>query len=184
MTGTKETASELFNKVDKCISLALEKHNTNIYAVISDNVANMIKMGKLTTIWHLICNSHTTNLLAKDLVSKPLVEKAKVLLKAFHGPDAEKEMLNQGDRHIQMPCDTRWCTYRDSFKNVLNNVTPMKKVLATSTIRFDELVHKHLFDEIFLKQISDSIELFNPIYELINVSQKSTSLIADAAEAW
>jgi len=184
LTGTKETALELCYIVEKCISLALEKHNTNIYAVISDNAANMIKMGKLTTIWHLTCNSHTANLLAKDLVSKPLVDKAKVLLKAFHGPDAEKEMLKQGGRRIQMPCDTRWCTYRDSFKNLLNNVTPMKKVLAISTIRFDESVHQYLFDEIFLKQISDSIELFNPICELINVSQKSTSSIADAAEAW
>lgn len=63
----------------KCVSSALEKHNTNIYAVISDNAANMIKMGKLTTIWHLTCNSHSANLLAKDLVSKPLIEKASVL---------------------------------------------------------------------------------------------------------
>lgn len=50
----------------------------HIYAVISDNAANMIKMGKLTTICHLTCNSHTTNLLTKDLVSKPLTEKVKV----------------------------------------------------------------------------------------------------------
>jgi len=166
LTGTKETASQLCNIVDRCISLALDKHNTNIYAVISDNAANMIKMRKLTTIWHLTCNSHTANLFAKDLVSKPLIDKAKVLLKAFHGPDAEKELFNQGGRRIQMPCDTRWSTYRDSFKNVLNNVTPMKKVLATSTIIFDKIVHKYLFDTIFLKQISDSIELFNPICEL------------------
>lgn len=101
LIGIKETAIELSNIVDKCISLALEKHNTHIYAVISDNAANMIKMGKLTTIWHLTCNSHTANLLAKDLVLKPLIEKAKVLLKAFHGPDAEKELLNQGGRRIQ-----------------------------------------------------------------------------------
>jgi len=83
-----------------------------------------------------------------------------------------------------MPCDTRWCTYRDSFKNVLNNVTPMKKVLATSIIIFNEIIHQYLFDTIFLKQIADSIDLFNPICELINLSQKSTSSIADAAEAW
>ncbi|KAL4153714.1 hypothetical protein QTP88_001547 [Uroleucon formosanum] len=107
LTGTKETTLEVCNIVDKCISLALEKHNTNIYAVISDNAANMIKMDKLTAIWHLTCNSHTANLLAKDLVLKPLIEKAKVLLKAFHGPDAEKELLNQGGRRIQMSCDTR-----------------------------------------------------------------------------
>ncbi|KAL4148029.1 hypothetical protein QTP88_002333 [Uroleucon formosanum] len=60
----------------------------------------------------------------------------------------------------------------------------MKKVLATSTIVFNETIHTYLFYAIFLKQISDSIELFNPICELINVSQKSTSSIADAAEAW
>jgi hypothetical protein len=97
LTGIKETAIELSNTriVDKCISLALEKHSTHIYAVISDNAANMIKMGELTKIRHLTCNSHTANLLAKGLVSKTLVEKAKVVLKAFHGPDAEKELLNQ-----------------------------------------------------------------------------------------
>jgi hypothetical protein len=60
----------------------------------------------------------------------------------------------------------------------------MKKVLAISSILFNETVHTYLFDKIFLKQISDSIELFNPLCELINISQKSTSPIADAAEAW
>jgi hypothetical protein len=66
----------------------------------------------------------------------------------------------------------------------VDNVTPMKKILATSTILFNETFHKYLFDNSFLKQISDSIELFNHKCELINNSQKSTSLIADAAEAW
>lgn len=60
----------------------------------------------------------------------------------------------------------------------------MKKVLATSTIIFKETDRTYLFDTIFLKQISDSIELFNPVSELINISQKSTSSIADASEAW
>lgn len=56
-------------------------------------------------------------------------------------------------------------------------------ILSTKHL-FNETIHTYLFDAIFLKQISDSIELFNPICELINVSQKSTSSIADAAEAW
>lgn len=56
---------------------------------------NMTIMGKLMAIWHWItCNSHIVYLLSKDFVSKPLIEKIKVLLKVFHRPDAEKELLN------------------------------------------------------------------------------------------
>lgn len=50
----------------------------------------------------------------------------------------------------------------------------MKKALAASTIFFKETVHNHLFDTIFFKQISNSIESFNSICQLINVNQKST----------
>ncbi|KAL4148030.1 hypothetical protein QTP88_002334 [Uroleucon formosanum] len=82
LTRTKETALEL---------------------LISDNAENMIKMGNLTTICHLTCNSHTTNLLAKDLVLKPLIEKAKVLLKAFHGPDAEKVVKSRRSTYSNAP---------------------------------------------------------------------------------
>jgi hypothetical protein len=49
----------------------------------------------------LTCNSHTANLLAKDLISKPFIEKAKVILKVFHGPNAEKKLLNQGILRIK-----------------------------------------------------------------------------------
>jgi len=68
-------------------------------------------MGRLTTIWHLTCNSHTANLLAKDLVSKVITGQVKTVLKAFHEPDVEKDLLAKGGRRIIMPCDTRWCTY-------------------------------------------------------------------------
>jgi hypothetical protein len=63
--------------MDKYIYLALKKHSTHIYTVISDNVANMIKMGKLTLTknWHLTCNSHTSDLVANNLISKLLIKR-------------------------------------------------------------------------------------------------------------
>jgi len=45
MTGVRETSTELGKIVESCIDLANEKHNTDIYAVITDNAANMVKMG-------------------------------------------------------------------------------------------------------------------------------------------
>jgi len=53
MTGVKETSIELCKIVESCIDLAKGKHNTDIYAVITDNAANMVKMGRLSTLWNL-----------------------------------------------------------------------------------------------------------------------------------
>lgn len=132
LTGIKETGQKLAKIVKTCIDLALSRHKTYIYAVITNNATNNIRMGKLSEIWHLTCKSHTGNLLSKDLVSTKLTGPVKVLLKAFHGSGIEKKLIKLGGRHIQMPCETRWCTYRDSFNNLLHNIPRMKQVLANS----------------------------------------------------
>jgi len=129
MTGVRETSTELCKIVESCIDLAKEKHNTDIYAVITDNAANTVKMGQLSTLWHLTCNAHTANLLAKDLVPSSITAKIKQILKAFHGPDLEKELLLHGGYRIQLPCETRWSSYRDSFVNVKKNVHMIKQII-------------------------------------------------------
>lgn len=182
LTGIKDAGKELAEIVNTCIDLALNRHNTHIYAVITDNAANMVRVGKLTEIWHLTCNSHTGSLLAKDLVSAKLTGHVKVLLKAFHGPGIEKQLIKHGGKRIQMPCETRWCTYRDSFSNLLYNIPHMKQ--ATSDYNLPQEEHKYLFDANFINNLSNSIKLFDPVCELINLCQKSTTSIADAAEAW
>jgi len=184
LTGIRETGEELADIIEQCLKLALEKYQTHIYAVVTDNAANMMKMGRLTTIWHLTCNSHTANLLAKDLVSKAITGQVKTVLKAFHGPDVEKELLAKGGRRIMMPCDTRWCTYRDSFRNLQSNIPAMENVLASSEHKFDGEVHRYLFDSNFIKNLSNSNDLFDPVCELINICQQSKTSIADAAGLW
>lgn len=61
----------------------------------------------MSHLWHLTCNSHTGNLLAKDLVNSNLTGQVKQEQKAFHRPDMEKEILLNGGHLIQMPGDTR-----------------------------------------------------------------------------
>lgn len=93
-TGISETGTELGKIVEVCVNFAKEKYNTEIYAVVSDNAANMMKMGRLANIWHLTCNSHTGNLLAKDLVASRISSQVKQVLKEFRGLNLEKELKN------------------------------------------------------------------------------------------
>eukprot|EP00102_Acyrthosiphon_pisum_P013165 XP_008182630.2 PREDICTED: uncharacterized protein LOC100570070 isoform X2 [Acyrthosiphon pisum] len=183
-TGISETGTELAKIVEVCVTLAKEKYNTEIYAVITDNAANMMKMGRLASIWHLTCNSHTGNLLAKDLVASRISSQVKQVLKEFHGPDLEKELVKNGGFRIQLPCDTRWCSYRDSFVNLQKNLPAMKKILVDGDYKIDNSIKQLLIDEIFIKNVSDSVILFDPICQLINKCQSSTTNIADAAELW
>jgi hypothetical protein len=90
-------------------------YNTTVYAVVSDNASHspMLKMGRLVKhiIWHCTCNSHTGNLLAKDVTDKILNENISLILKEYKHPDLEKLVINRGGQKMKLPCETRWCSY-------------------------------------------------------------------------
>ncbi|KAJ8914107.1 hypothetical protein NQ315_014304 [Exocentrus adspersus] len=75
-------------------------------------------MGSLLqhTMWHSTCSSHTANLLAKDVLNIKLVENVVLVLKEFKHPDFEKIIINKGGHRIKLPAETRWCSYRNSFR--------------------------------------------------------------------
>jgi len=62
-----------------------------------------------------ICNSHTANLLAKDILDKKIVDKVSLVLKTFKYPDFEKQIIIKGHR-LNLPVETRWCPYRDTIE--------------------------------------------------------------------
>lgn len=63
-----ETANLLENIVQQCIDLAQNRYDTNAYAIVTDNAIPMTVMGNRVVLWNTTCNSHSGNLLAKDLV--------------------------------------------------------------------------------------------------------------------
>lgn len=75
---------------DDAIKLAEERYKTVVYAVVSDNAANMIAMGKKLPQYHSTCNSHTGNLLAKDLVDKNIANRVVSVLKEFKRNELEQ----------------------------------------------------------------------------------------------
>lgn len=78
-TEDRETSERLCEIVQQCKKKAWDIHRTEIFAVVTDNASNMRKMGRNVPIWNLTCNSHTGELLAKDLVDKSLVKKVKFI---------------------------------------------------------------------------------------------------------
>nr|CAI5839819.1 unnamed protein product [Callosobruchus analis] len=55
----KETGEKLSEIIELSKKIAMDKYGTTVYCVVSDNATNMTKMGRITDILHLTCNSHT-----------------------------------------------------------------------------------------------------------------------------
>ena len=182
-----ETAEKLAEIVSESVDIAKTLYSTNIYAVVSDNASAMVKMGKLTKhfVWHSNCSSHTGNLLAKDVLDKKLTENVTTILKEFKQADLEKFIIEKGGSRIKLPCDTRWCSYRDSYKSLVQNWSHMKIIAADSQIKkIKQVVVKLLFDDEFIETVKENIILFDPICNLINRCQSSECSVADAVDLW
>lgn len=85
LSGECETGEKLAEIVTFSKELAKSNFKTDVFAVVTDNAANMMKMGRISDLWHMTCNSHTGQLLAKDIVPKTLAARVLVVLKAFSG---------------------------------------------------------------------------------------------------
>ncbi|XP_050307479.1 uncharacterized protein LOC126744161 [Anthonomus grandis grandis] len=151
LTTESETAEKLAEIIIQSREIAKEKYNVDVYAVVSDNASAMVKMGSLLKhcLWHSTCNSHTGNLLAKDILDKKLLENVVLVLKEFKQPDFEKMILDEGGRRIKLPVETRWCSYRNSFKSFLENLDYMKKIIAATRKKIKPKVTELIFKDDF-----------------------------------
>ncbi|XP_036327213.1 uncharacterized protein LOC118739819 [Rhagoletis pomonella] len=136
VSGEQETADKLSEVVEVSITKAKELYDTNFFAVVSDNAANMLKMGRGVDIWHSDCSAHVANLLAKNIVDKELARKVTIVLKEFRHTDLEKCILLKGGTKIKIPAETRWYSHRDSFACLKKNLYIMRSIVAeTDTSR-------------------------------------------------
>lgn len=168
---------------EACIE-AKEKYKTDIYAVVSDNVSTMICMGKKIDQWHVTCNSHSGNLLARSMVESSFTAKVVLVLKEFKSASLERKLVNQGGKRISLPGETRWCSYRDSYRCFLANLTPMRLIAAVQEKKVKREVVELIQDEKFVQETLEFIIIFDGVCELVNKCQKSDTTIADALQEW
>jgi hypothetical protein len=186
LTTESETAEKLAAIMTESRQIAKRKYNADGYCIVSDNASAMIKMGSLLkhSMWHSTCSSHTANLLAKDVLNKKIVENVILVLKEFKQPDFEKLIVEKGGHRIKLPAETRWCSYRNSFKSLLDNHQYMKQIVAVTKKKIKPKVTELLFSDDFFEEVQQNIELHDPICNLINTCQKSDTSAADAVNLW
>lgn len=82
-TVESETGEKIAEIIAESKEIAKDKYNVEVYAVVTDNASAMVKMGNLLrhAVWSSTCNSHTGNLLAKDVVDKELCKRILVVMK-------------------------------------------------------------------------------------------------------
>lgn len=92
----------------------------------------------------------------------------KDLLKEFKHSLFEKALVDIEGSRIVTPCDTRWCTYRDSYECLLKNRQYMKRLIVDDD-RFKTMkttVKTMIFDDEFIDSVKNNIKLFNSICNL------------------
>ncbi|KAF5280271.1 hypothetical protein FQR65_LT03079 [Abscondita terminalis] len=87
----------------------------------------------------------------------------------FKHHDLEKLIIIKGGHRIKMPVETRWCSYRDSSQCFLSNLQYIKQIIA-------DIGGK--------KKVEETVELSNPICNLINKCQNVTFSLAEAVDLW
>lgn len=181
-----ENTQELVKVVDEAKVMALNMYNTRIYAVVSDNAANMVSMGRTVDEWHSTCSSHTGNLLAKDFIDSDIDSKVISLVKIFQRPEFEQKLLALKGTKLTLPANTRWCSHRDSYQSFLKNLTQLRIIVADSSAS-EKLTRDQkldLADDDFIQNVRNYVACMDPICKIVNESQKFTTNIADACELW
>lgn len=79
-------------------------------------------------------------------MSESIAGKVQSVLKEFSSPDHENAILNLGGKKVVLAGKTRWCSYRDSFVNYLENLKAMRTIIAEAT-SFKPHITKLVFDE-------------------------------------
>lgn len=187
LTGESETAEKLSEVALESVDIAKSLYSTDIFAVVSDNASAMIRMGKDNRyiFWHSKYNSHSGNLLAKDILNKTITDNVTCVLREFKQPYFEKNLVDKGGTKIKLPCDTRWCSYRDSFRCLITNLDNMKMIAADpKSEKVKPSVTKLLFDEEFRNQVNRYIWIFDCVCTLIDKCQSTDFSAADAVNLW
>lgn len=203
MAGLRESSDNLVEIVLKATSLAKERFDAEIYAVVSDNAPNMVSMGEKLppTLMFTTCNSHTGNLLAKDFVGgkkySNILNKVMAVQKDFKKPKLEARLKNAGGKKPVLYSVIRFASSRNALKSFLDNLSFMKRVAAdedeegvdeddedAKSRKPDPSGTQLLFNASFVESVRKMYETMDPIGKLINLCQKSESSAADAIEEW
>lgn len=108
-----------------------------------------------------------------------------MILKEFKRSDLEKSLVDKGGSRIQLPCETRWFMYRDTYTFVLNNLQHMRIIAAeaSNNKKIKPNIISIIFNDDFV-EVRNNLTLYEPICNLINKCQSQSASVADAVHYW
>ncbi|CAD7092373.1 unnamed protein product [Hermetia illucens] len=169
--------------IQESYKLAKEFYNANIFAVISDNL--QLEIGSVEIpLWHSVCHSYLAGCLAEDIIDQDDVKFVKQILQEVKNKDIELKILEAGGSRILLPSEKRYCTYRDSFRCFITNNPIVQDFLERENIDIHYTIRSAICNESFLKKIETYLNVIEPLCELIYLSQKRNTTLAEIAEKW
>lgn len=193
----RETSVNLVEAANKSIEIAKERYDAEVYACVSDNAANMTRIGNMLSLLFTTCNSHSGNLLAGDIFKATkysrILGKVTTVQKEFRKTGLESRLLIAGGTKPVMSCNTRWTSEHRAAASFLKNLSAMKKVTADCDVaaEMDEnaiqptaAVSQLLFQSVFVESVKKLVEMLDPVAKLTNDCQRRDFSVSDAVEEW
>lgn len=187
----EENGKYLSGLIDTIITKAKNEYDTNIFAVVSDNAANIKRAARrargesaedlLTTT----CLSHSGNRIFEQIraMDKEFFNHVNDVIKVFKEPDMTKRLADLGGYRIQTYPDTRFCYIRESIASIVNNVQFLRNIMATDGVIIREDIKRKLMDgSNFLNKCNSYLEIFAPICQFVNACQSPQANIVDGVE--
>ena len=158
-------------------------------AIVTDNASNMEgarqKVGHLE-VFTYGCQAHLLNPGAKDLLDKNKAVFAKIVdvMKAFRNVHALANALGEkGLRKPPLPCETRWCSARDTLEYYDKNWTHLADI-ATNLLRVGD-PHRTILENMQIRRATiDLFTMLDPVGKALNQMQEAGTNLATAVEIW
>lgn len=190
----KHTIDYLFAQIDS----QLNTYGPNkFFVVIADNAPNM--QGALSKVSEkyehitaLGCTAHTLNLVAKDFIKVPLVDKligqAKSVINTiknshrFNSIFTDKQKEKKVKRALKMPHNIRWGSVHDSMERLLHNKQILQLLSVDDEVNLPDQPKKLILDDNFWSKVQSLSSLLKPISDAITQVETNNAIIHKAYE--
>ncbi|XP_014208960.1 uncharacterized protein LOC106639719 [Copidosoma floridanum] len=186
----REDGEYLSEVMVDAIDYAKEFYETDVFAIKSDNDAKILRGGRLAessageTLWHSTCASHSANLLLKSLVPSTFSDNMREVIHAFREPKLDSLVIKYGGTLLRNYPDTRFAYLRDSAVSILNNIDILIKISTLENVNIKASVLNIINNDVFTTQLTDLIDLLEPVCKLIYKAQDPVCNAADTVQLW
>ena len=171
---------------------AKEIYDVKIAAVVTDNAENMKSMTKMIqqaeNLVQYGCSAHQLNLLARDVVSNPVVRRVVKIAKVFRNCQQPRAWLEEQNlMKPQVPCAVRWNSSVGVLEWFVNGWQKLRKMVESHQTYFNgqgKATARLVKDITLFQQAEEALQCLKPITTALDAMQSDSVTIADGVDIW